>query len=116
MWQRVVANASGEALIPWAGANSPSNRSIKLDHSRAQAFSLSRKICMPHFPIMSTIANIVITHVDGEYRIQIGDDSGDTAVYVPSPIKLSISPSCSTIFSVTRTRSKPRVKAPGIYL
>ncbi len=36
---------------------------------------------MPQFLIMRTIANIAVTHVDGEYRIQIGDESGDTAVY-----------------------------------
>jgi hypothetical protein len=36
---------------------------------------------MPQFPIMKTIANIAVTRVDGEYRIQIEDESGDTAVY-----------------------------------
>lgn len=36
---------------------------------------------MPQFPIMKTIANIAVTHVDGEYRIQIEDESGDITVY-----------------------------------
>ncbi len=36
---------------------------------------------MAQFPIMKTLANIVVTHVDGEYRIRIEDESGDTAVY-----------------------------------
>jgi hypothetical protein len=36
---------------------------------------------MTQFPITKTIANIAVTHVDGEYRIQIEDQSGDTAVY-----------------------------------
>ena len=36
---------------------------------------------MAQFPIMKTIANIAVTHVDGEYRIRIEDQSGDTAVY-----------------------------------
>jgi hypothetical protein len=35
---------------------------------------------MTQFPIMKTIANIAVTHVDGEYRIRIEDQSGDTAV------------------------------------
>jgi hypothetical protein len=30
---------------------------------------------------MKTLANISVTQVDGEYRIRIEDDSGDTAVY-----------------------------------
>jgi precorrin-4 methylase len=36
---------------------------------------------MTQFPIMKTIANIAVAHVDGEYRIRIEDQSGDTAVY-----------------------------------
>lgn len=36
---------------------------------------------MAQFPIMKTLANISVTQVDGEYRIRIEDDSGDTAVY-----------------------------------
>jgi precorrin-4 methylase len=36
---------------------------------------------MAQFPIMKTIANIAVTHVDGEYRIRIEDQSGDIAVY-----------------------------------
>ncbi|MBD2751029.1 hypothetical protein IC232_30825 [Microvirga sp. BT688] len=40
---------------------------------------------MAQFPIMKTLANIAITHVDGEYRIRIEDQSGDTAVYRASP-------------------------------
>ena len=36
---------------------------------------------MAQFPIMKTLANIAVTQVDGEYRIQIEDQSGDTAVY-----------------------------------
>jgi hypothetical protein len=36
---------------------------------------------MAQFPIMKTLANIAVTHVDGEYRIRIEDQSGDTAVY-----------------------------------
>jgi hypothetical protein len=36
---------------------------------------------MAQFPITKTLANIVITHVDGEYHIRIEDDSGDTANY-----------------------------------
>ena len=36
---------------------------------------------MAQFPIMNTIANIAVTHVDGEYRIRIQDQSGDTSVY-----------------------------------
>jgi hypothetical protein len=30
---------------------------------------------------MKTLANIAVTQVDGEYRIRIEDESGDTAVY-----------------------------------
>jgi hypothetical protein len=40
---------------------------------------------MAQFPIMKTIANIAVTHVDGEYRIQIEDESGDIAVHRASP-------------------------------
>ena len=36
---------------------------------------------MAQFPIMKSLANIVVTQVDGEYRIRIEDESGDTAVY-----------------------------------
>jgi hypothetical protein len=36
---------------------------------------------MAQFPIMKTLANIAVTQVDGEYRIRIEDQSGDTAVY-----------------------------------
>ena len=36
---------------------------------------------MAQFPIMKTLAPIAVTHVDGEYRIRIEDQSGDTAVY-----------------------------------
>ncbi|ANY84976.1 hypothetical protein BB934_42920 (plasmid) [Microvirga ossetica] len=36
---------------------------------------------MAQFPIMKTLARIAVTHVDGEYRIRIEDQSGDTAVY-----------------------------------
>jgi hypothetical protein len=39
------------------------------------------KTRMAQFPIMKTLANIAVTHVDGEYRIRIEDQSGDTAVY-----------------------------------
>ena len=40
---------------------------------------------MAQFPIMKTIANITVTRVDGEYRIRIEDQSGDTAVYRALP-------------------------------
>jgi len=36
---------------------------------------------MAQFPIMKSLANIAVTPVDGEYRIRIEDESGDTAVY-----------------------------------
>ncbi|MFC4172694.1 hypothetical protein ACFOYU_11575 [Microvirga sp. GCM10011540] len=36
---------------------------------------------MTQFPIMKTIAHVAVTHVDGEYRIRIEDESGDTAVF-----------------------------------
>jgi hypothetical protein len=36
---------------------------------------------MAQFPIMKTLANIAVTLIDGEYRIRIEDQSGDTAVY-----------------------------------
>jgi hypothetical protein len=36
---------------------------------------------MAQFPIMKTLANMAVTQVDGEYRIRIEDQSGDTAVY-----------------------------------
>jgi len=36
---------------------------------------------MAQFPIVKTLATIAVTRVDGEYRIQIEDQSGDTAVY-----------------------------------
>jgi hypothetical protein len=39
------------------------------------------EIRMAQFLIMKTIANIAVTHVDGEYRIRIEDESGDTGVY-----------------------------------
>ena len=35
---------------------------------------------MAQFPIMKTLANIAVTQVDGEYRIRIEDETGDTAV------------------------------------
>jgi hypothetical protein len=53
-----------------------------MDH--AQALRLSRypmELQMAQFPIMKTLANIVVTQVDGEYRIRIEDESGDTTVY-----------------------------------
>jgi hypothetical protein len=36
---------------------------------------------MAQFPIVKTLATIAVTRVDGEYRIRIEDQSGDTAVY-----------------------------------
>jgi hypothetical protein len=39
------------------------------------------EIRMAQFPIMKTIANIAVMQVDGEYRIRLEDESGDTAVY-----------------------------------
>ena len=36
---------------------------------------------MAQFAIMKTQANIAVTRVDGEYRIRIENQSGDTAVY-----------------------------------
>jgi hypothetical protein len=36
---------------------------------------------MAQFPIVKTLATIAVTHVDGEFRIRIEDQSGDTAVY-----------------------------------
>jgi hypothetical protein len=36
---------------------------------------------MAQFPIVKTLATIAVTLVDGEYRIRIEDQSGDTAVY-----------------------------------
>ena len=53
-----------------------------MDHS--QALKRSRypmEVQMAQFPIMKTLANIAVTQVDGEYRIRIEDESGDTAVY-----------------------------------
>jgi hypothetical protein len=53
-----------------------------MDH--AQALRRSRypmEVQMAQFPIMKSLANIAVTQVDGEYRIQIEDESGDTAVY-----------------------------------
>ena len=40
---------------------------------------------MAQFPIMKTLANIAVTQVDGEYRIRIEDETGDTAVYRAVP-------------------------------
>ncbi len=40
---------------------------------------------MAQFPIMKTIANMAVTRVDGEYRIRIEDESGDSAVYRALP-------------------------------
>jgi hypothetical protein len=53
-----------------------------MDH--AQALRRSRypmELQMAQFPIMKSLANIAVTQVDGEYRIRIEDESGDTAVY-----------------------------------
>ena len=36
---------------------------------------------MAQFPIMKTLAKIAVMQVDGEYRIRLEDESGDTAVY-----------------------------------
>jgi hypothetical protein len=36
---------------------------------------------MAQFPIVKTLTTIAVTRVDGEYRIRIEDQSGDTAVY-----------------------------------
>ncbi len=36
---------------------------------------------MDQFPIVKTLATIAVTRVDGEYRIRVEDQSGDTAVY-----------------------------------
>jgi hypothetical protein len=38
---------------------------------------------MAQFPILKTLATIAVTRVDGEYRIRIEDQSGNTAVYRP---------------------------------
>jgi hypothetical protein len=53
-----------------------------MDH--AQALRRSRYPMegqMAQFPIMKTLAKIAVMQVDGEYRIRIEDESGDTAVY-----------------------------------
>jgi hypothetical protein len=44
---------------------------------------------MAQFPIMKTLANIAVIQVDGEYRIRIEDESGDTAIYPRCPIKIA---------------------------
>jgi hypothetical protein len=57
-----------------------------MDHP--QALRRSRypmELQMAQFPIMKTLANIAVTQVDGEYRIRIEDESGDTAVYRALP-------------------------------
>ena len=66
---------------------------------------------MAQFPIMKTLARIAVTRVDGEYRIRIEDQSGDTAVYRASPIRWWILLTCSTISFLTKTRSRPLDKA-----
>jgi hypothetical protein len=43
------------------------------------------EVQMAQFPIMKTLANIAVTQVDGEYRIRIEDETGDTAVYRAVP-------------------------------
>jgi hypothetical protein len=79
--QRVIANSSGEDTICRIDVAIIS-RLIKMDHS--QALRRSRylmELQMAQFPIMKSLANIAVTQVDGEYRIRIEDESGDTAVY-----------------------------------
>jgi hypothetical protein len=53
-----------------------------MDH--AQALRRPRypmELQMAQFPIMKSLANIAVTQVDGEYRIRIEDEFGETAVY-----------------------------------
>jgi hypothetical protein len=82
MSQRAVANSPGGDLIPPIEASHRAIRLIEVDHSRALRRSrYHTEIRMAQFPIMKTIANMAVTQVDGEYRIRIEDQSGDTAVY-----------------------------------
>jgi hypothetical protein len=82
MSQGVVANIPGRAHIPRLAASHHSIPLIKVDHSRALRRShYHSEARMAQFPIMKTLANIAVTHVDGEYRIRIEDQSGDTAAY-----------------------------------
>jgi hypothetical protein len=36
---------------------------------------------MAQFPITKTLTRIIVTRQDGEYQLQIEDESGDVAVY-----------------------------------
>jgi hypothetical protein len=53
-----------------------------VDQSRAlRRFRCPTELHLAQVPLLRTIANIAVTHVDGEYRIRIEDQSGNTAVY-----------------------------------